>query len=161
MKHGFSFAPGRDPEHMTIDYFAELDWDDKRALGRDQKYLEVSLTHIDLRAIPIQLMNSEGLDYSEPVLKIGGSIELPTNRIGPVKWSLADKFPFTTFRVNQFRQAYVLVRRIAHSMEDAMCLQAALAPCYGIVQTFDVRLAVPKEILNFESFRRSILVRRT
>jgi hypothetical protein len=146
---------------MVLDYFAELDWDDSRAIGRTKEYLDVSFVHIDLRSIPIQLMDREGLDYSESTLKVGGSIQLPKDRGLSVKWALSEKFPFTMFKVSQFRQAYVLARRIAHTIEDEMCLQAALAPCYGIVQTFDVRVAVPKEILNYESFRRSILIRRT
>lgn len=160
MKHGFSFAPGSDPEHMKLDYFAEFCWDDRRSIG-DPGILKVDFSSIDLRSIPIQLSTEEGLEYTSDRLTRSEEIHLPGLRGGTTRFSLSEKFAFTTFDVRQFRQAYVLVRRIAHAVEDAMCLQAALAPCYGIVQTFDVSVAVPKEVLNFEPFRRSILLRRT
>jgi len=161
MHHGFSFAPGPDPGHLVLEYFAEFDRDDARALGKTT--LQVPFHLLNLRAIPVQLKSREGIDYScDTLLEKPIEIPLPKGRDEKsTKWSLGDVLAYTTFSVDQFRQAYVLSRRIAHEIEDAMCLQAALAPCYGIVQTFDVRIAVPREILNFEPFRRSILVRRS
>lgn len=160
MQHAFAAHPGKDPEHMVLSYAVALSAQEVRILKPLEHKLVVSLQ--DLRP-PLNLTNDRG-EMFEGVYKdrgmsidatLTGDPKLHDN--AQPKWQLEDHFCWRIFEVRDIRKAYVFLRMIAAQVENSMILSMPLAPYYGFTRTFDVRFDVPKEISNFEVFRRSIL----
>lgn len=122
--------------------------------------LEVELSEM---VQPLKLFNaakeerSEGCVLGIAPIAIVGNPDLPDH--AQTKWELGSVFGFTTFNVVDLRRAYVFLRNIAHAIENTMILKMPMAPYYGFSKTFDVRFDIPKEVTNFEQFRRAIMVR--
>ena len=157
MKHAFQFLPTHSPEFMKFDYVAELTMDDARVLRPSEAGLDVDFSGISLTGL--SLFDSRMATYGGTAFKMRGTIVPAPTKVAPSKWILSENFDWTVFDVRELRKVYVLLRKIKSAVEDAMILSVPLTPCYGLVQTFDVRVDVPKEITNFENFRRSIVLR--
>ncbi len=158
MQHLFAAQPAGDPEHMTLSFATSLSLHEARLLKPLKHKLEVDFSDV---LVPLDLYDARMVKYGHKRLNLRSVIagsEVAADAQQP-KWELANDFTFLTFGVTDLRSAYVFLRSIAFQIENTMILKMPMAPYYGFTKTFDVRFDVPKEITNFEQFRRSILVR--
>jgi hypothetical protein len=151
MKHAFTITPSPNKDLLEIDYACEFTKPEMKGLFQKGDTLVVRVAAGDLD-FALLSMNS-GTALSNEALTFDWHIP-ETDR-----WSLSSAFEYRVVSVLCLRSAYVFLRRVMHAVEDAAILKFPLAPFTGLVQTFDVRLDVPKEVTQFEAFRRSILVR--
>ena len=163
MKHAIGFHATKNSEHMELAYAVQLSARDAQVLRPIGSELKVHMNLVP----PLDLCDARGKTYEEDHKRwfttegrtqyatIHGQPEFNDN--GQPTWKLSDFMPYTIFRVTQIREAYVYLRMIAAHIENAMILAMPLAPYYGFTRVFDIRFDVPKEITNFELYRRSIL----
>lgn len=149
MKHALSLLPGPTNDTLELGYAVELSGEDVYALQTVERKLTFQLR--DLQA-PKFMMDRE-------LHTISAHPDKEINLYETDPWSLARDFAYRFFNVQNLREAYIFQRKIMHFMEDLMIMQVPLSPFKGFTQTFDVRVDIPKEIGNFENFRRSIIVR--
>lgn len=142
---------------MSLSYACCLGQFEARALKKAEAQLKVAfelkppLKLYDARMVPLgdSTFKAEVTIPGDPALSDGKQPQ----------WQLESVFPFTIFHVSDLRRAYVFLRQIKHAVEDAMILSMPLSPYYGFTQSFNVQFEVPREVANFEQFRRSILLR--
>lgn len=136
------------PEHERLEVFVEIGKEEARAVPRlEVRFFEVWVPK------GLVLLNPSGEAYPKKRLEFDATL-LP----GQV-WSFSGAFAHTRLALAHHRLGYVLARRIKHCIEDALILSYPLAKFTGFVQSFDVRVDVPKDVVHFEQFRRSILLR--
>lgn len=158
MKHALSFTPTSSPDHLALDYACTLEPSDLR-LFQPHKAIRIALDSVHWTDLPITFCLDTGSKPLEtPRQALGGlAFEFyPKLPMDPL--SLDKVWPERVFHVSLLRAAYVIARRIMHAVEDAVILQVPMTPFFGVVQTFDVRVDVPKSITHFDAYRRSILV---
>lgn len=150
MKHAIQFRAAQDPNHLELDLFTELNEQEVRSL----RYFDGILA-VDFTAVPIQLdlKNKDLASCSSNVLRLESEIGKKP------KWQLSEDFSFNYFHTKDMRAAYVLLQRIMHEIQYTYTLKVPLSPFFGLTQTFDVRFDVPREVMAYDAFRRSILVR--
>lgn len=158
MQHLFACKPAKDPEHMTLSFATSLSLHEARLLKPLKFTLEVDFRDV---VVPLDLYDARAVKYKEKHLNLRAGItgsETAPDAQQP-KWELDTEFSFRTFNVTDLRKAYVFLRTIAFEIENTMILKMPLSPYYGFTKNFDVRFDVPKEVANYEQFRRSIMVR--
>lgn len=150
MKQALTFGTSFDNDHLSFDYCGEIELFEDRIFKASGKPFSVDLSEIDL---PLRLKNSSGLEYKDD--KIGIVLTFPADK----KVLLSSTFAFTHFAVPDVRRAYILARRVARAVEEAMILAVPTAPFYGMSQNFNFRVDVPKPILGLDASRRSLVIR--
>lgn len=152
MKHAIQFHADQNPDYLTLDLITEISEEESRALAKSNGAFEV-----DFAVVPVDfdLLDVRSLKYDPNVLSLKSTI----GRQADNKWALSTHLPYTRFHVKNLRNAYVFLRRVMHQIENTLILNIPLSPFFGLTQTFDIRFNVPREVMAYDAFRRSILVR--
>lgn len=150
MKQTITIDAGLDADHLVFDFHGELEPFEAKALNPVGGKLLVVLD-----PIPLGLGLFDENKNQFPSENIAHTLTF----VAGDRLSLSRTFKFRHFAATDLRKAYVLCRRIAHHVEDTMVLTLPHAPFYGMTQNFNFKTHVPSEVLGFEAFRRSILVR--
>jgi len=150
MKQTIVIEPGADQKTLALDFHGELEPYEARLLGAHDGVLSVMLCITP----GFELFNQEGEPFPKSV------IDMSVTFSAKERFSLSRFFVYRFFDATNIRMAYILGRKIAHGVENEMILKLPHAPFYGLTQNFDFRVDVPREVLGFEAFRRSILVTR-
>lgn len=151
MKQTIVFDQGLDADTLSFDYHGELEPYEVRALKASEGKFEV-----DFRGIPLgfDLLNKDKDKFASETMAFRAIF--PPGE----KYSLSRFFKFVHFNVKDLRPAYVLLRRMCHEVENTMILTLPCAPFFGLTQNFDFRVDVPREVMGFEAFKRTIIVSR-
>lgn len=150
MKLATAFHPAPTLDQLQFNVICELTARDERLLKPTGGKLEV-----DFMEVPTMfpLHDARGLKYSQKNLTFKSIIVVGK------KWELMTDFPFIFYSTGNHRLGIVLTERIKNEIIYAMIQAAPLAAFTGIVKNYDVEVETPKELMNFEHWRRSVLVR--
>lgn len=151
MKSDLQFLPTSDPEKFQIQFTATLDDREKRLLAPCKGKVK-----FDFSAIPLSfdMMNREGVAFTGKA-----NLDISVDLIESGAFDLGSFWEYTVFNAADLRRAYVLARLIQMTIENTIILNLPLAPMIGFTKSWDVRIELPKGLINFEPYRRSILVR--
>lgn len=149
MKSALQFHP-LDDKHFILDYALEFDEGERRMFKSRSHQISVNFSAV---AIPFPMFDRQ--------LKPCGSENIACTQVLDMtsRWSLETAWKWIAFKAEDLRNAFVLGRQVQHLIEDTLILAYPMAPAIGFTKTFDVKFEIPREIRNFESYRRSIVVR--
>lgn len=150
MKHSLTILPSpAGASYAEFDYSVQFEKTDASVLPRN-----ITALRVPFPPKPVFLVLDEtGQAQAEPQLLVKDVVVSV-----PGLWKYSDAGLSRTFDNTEVREAYIYLRTLKFTFEHALIRAARLAKFEGFNQTFDVRVDVPRSILDFERFRRSIMI---